>query len=222
MTTARTVTGAALVVLGALVGATGMLVTPVHEVELRIDQWFATHRLAGLDAAARVVHTGFGRLMAPILTAVAGLVLVLRRHLDLAVQLVLLIGLGWGVAAFPKLVVERVRPAAGPLVLEPSADSFASGHTAFAVAVAVATVVLLRQRGRRSWPAAVALGGLAALVGILRMYSGVHWLTDVVGGASIATGTVVLLTSPVGALGVVVSRRAPAWSRPFRASGASR
>jgi membrane-associated phospholipid phosphatase len=58
---------------------------------------------------------------------------------------------------------------------------FPSGHSTMAFALAAALQPILPSRWR--WLAWV----LAALVGIARMYVGVHWPADVVGGAALGT-----------------------------------
>jgi undecaprenyl-diphosphatase len=69
-------------------------------------------------------------------------------------------------------------PALDPLVTTPSSHSFPSGHAA--TAFATATVVgLLHPRLR--WPAF----GLATLVGLSRVYLGVHFWFDVLAGAAL-------------------------------------
>lgn len=88
-----------------------------------------------------------------------------------------------------KDVIERPRP---PAVLDGlhvrdhvGGFAFPSGHTtmAFALAVAVLPAVPIRWRP--------AVWGLAALAGVARLYVGVHWPMDLVGGAAlgIALGT---------------------------------
>ncbi|ACU72396.1 phosphoesterase PA-phosphatase related [Catenulispora acidiphila DSM 44928] len=72
-------------------------------------------------------------------------------------------------------------------VVMPRSASFPSGHTASAVAFAVAV-------GRVLPGAAVPLGALAAVVGYSRVHTGVHYPGDVVGGAVLgaASAAVVL------------------------------
>ncbi len=103
-------------------------------------------------------------------------------------------GLAAGVTALLKELFDRVRPAlADPgieaLVATPDSPSFPSGHTstAFAAAIAVGSFY-----PRLRWP----LLGLAALVGLSRIYLGVHYGLDVLAGAvlGIALGLVIVWT----------------------------
>jgi membrane-associated phospholipid phosphatase len=93
-----------------------------------------------------------------------------------------------------KFLVHRVRPWAysdpDPASLPPNLernDSFPSGHTtmAFAAAAFGVTVAVLDLPSGSPWlvPFAVTEVGLAAITGSLRVFSGMHFMTDVVAGA---------------------------------------
>lgn len=90
-----------------------------------------------------------------------------------------------------KDAVERGRPdVAGGFEPRAAADGhgFVSGHTAVAFALAAVVAGMLPGRWRRApWVA-------ASLVGLARVYEGVHFPLDVLGGAALGTavGTVVL------------------------------
>ncbi len=74
--------------------------------------------------------------------------------------------------------------------------SFYSGHTAGAVATAVATFMTLRERHPDRWEPYLVLGiglGMASTVGVARLMAGQHFLTDVIAGAVVG-----------GALGLLV------------------
>lgn len=68
-------------------------------------------------------------------------------------------------------------PAIVPLVTEPDPNSFPSGHTSAAFAFALAYV----RSGSKRW-AKIAAVVLAALMGLSRLYVGVHYPTDVLAG----------------------------------------
>lgn len=88
-----------------------------------------------------------------------------------------------------KAVVDRDRPDLERLV-PGNGPSFPSGHVMASVALwgLVPLVVALYTRDRRVWWAA--FGGSAALIlaiGASRIYLGVHWFSDVVGGLIVGT-----------------------------------
>jgi len=83
-----------------------------------------------------------------------------------------------------KASVGRDRPNISRLVAG-NGPSFPSGHVMAAVALwgLVPLVVALYTRNRRVWWATVAgSGALILAIGASRMYLGVHWISDVVGG----------------------------------------
>ena len=79
--------------------------------------------------------------------------------------------------------VERERPyqahGVRRLIREPTGSSFPSGHAA--VSTAVAAALADHGRGRRS----AAAYGVAAYVAVSRVHLGVHYPTDVIGGAGL-------------------------------------
>ncbi|MFP3899476.1 MAG: phosphatase PAP2 family protein, partial [Acidimicrobiia bacterium] len=83
------------------------------------------------------------------------------------------------VATRAKLLVDRDRPSGVRIREAHDTLGFPSGHTAVAVALAVAVAALLPRRWR------LVAYGAGALVGVARMHVGVHFPLDVVGGALI-------------------------------------
>jgi undecaprenyl-diphosphatase len=123
-----------------------------------------------------------------IVWLVIGLVLAAfwRRALPFAL-VVLAVAAADGIASLIKAAVGQNRPTdAGSLLTIPHSHSFPSGHTA--VAFAAATV--LTWLAPRAAPAFFAL---ALAIGYSRIYVGVHWPLDVVGGAVVGTATALLL-----------------------------
>ena len=85
-----------------------------------------------------------------------------------------------------KPLVERARPwlvwPIVPLVTENDPNSFPSGHTCAAFAAAMAWVRALPRRGDR-----VIVVVMAVLMGLSRLYVGVHYPSDVLAGALIGS-----------------------------------
>jgi membrane-associated phospholipid phosphatase len=91
-----------------------------------------------------------------------------------------------GLAGLLKILVGTHRPADPGLVTIPHSGSFPSGHTATAFAGATILSALVPR-------AAPAFYVLAAAIGYSRVYVGVHWPLDVLGGAVLGVATALLL-----------------------------
>jgi undecaprenyl-diphosphatase len=92
------------------------------------------------------------------------------------------------------LLVDRPRPPVRHLDYAPPTSSFPSGHTAAAIALYGALAVLASERARSALlkGLVVAVAFLVPLlVALSRLYRGMHFLSDVLGG--VVLGTVWLL-----------------------------
>jgi undecaprenyl-diphosphatase len=164
-------------------------------VDARIAVWVATHRIGALND----FFVGLGTVnKLGLLWIVAAIVIGLRRGSGIAGTLVLAVAVA--VAAFAadsasfgvKDLFQRARPFEAHPQIHPlyavHSSSFPAGHaaTAFAGAAVLAYVV------PRLAPL---LFVIAALIGFSRVYVGVHYPTDVLGGAAIglAVGAAVVL-----------------------------
>jgi len=109
-----------------------------------------------------------------------------RRNRRFAWPLVVtIIVSGVAVAQVAKQLIERERPSHLNFAVPQEAwlyDSFPSGHTATSFGVAIMLWMLTTRRaGQRWWGPVATLVALA--IGLSRIYRGVHWPTDVLGGA---------------------------------------
>jgi len=124
-----------------------------------------------------------------------------------------------------KLVVDRPRPPPSLQLATVGSPSYPSGHAAIATAVAAA-LVIAAARARRPLvrrPLLALLVALPPVVGLSRIALGVHWATDVVGGALLGLGWVLLLAAlvlPDHPAGAERGGRAP--SPPVTVPGRSR
>ena len=119
------------------------------------------------------------RVLVRRVCATAVLAAIGRR--DEALDVAAVGGLAWTVGQAAKGLVRRARPYEADgvrrLVRPPTGSSFPSGHAA--VAAAVAEVLADRARPGRAWPLRV----LAVYVAATRVDVGVHYPSDVIGGA---------------------------------------
>ena len=166
--------------------------------DLAIHRWAVRHRPGGLrETAAIITATGIG-VVPYVLAMVAGIIagsgpygrvlMVVRAVAVLLVVQLLRFAL--------VTAVGRPRPPAADWAVHVTGSAFPSGHT---VTSATAAGILIwaaypRLRGvlRTVFVAGVATWAVA--VGLSRVYLGVHWPTDVVGGWSF---TAMLLGSAV-------------------------
>jgi undecaprenyl-diphosphatase len=98
---------------------------------------------------------------------------------------------GWGLNALLKLVFQRERPPLDGRLVTVGARSFSfpSGHAAFAgVFFGLLGLILFRYAGRWRWAGALACALGALAIAGSRVWLGVHYVSDVVGGLAVGFG----------------------------------
>jgi undecaprenyl-diphosphatase len=148
--------------------------------------WLNRHASPRLDDfALNVTALGSGHVVG-ILVALAGVYLWGSRHRYSAALLWIALGGSWILSSLLKAFFNRPRPDLFPWRTPHAFQaSFPSGHSITAM-VGYATLAylvarLIPQRGLR-WFTVGAAATIVALVGWSRMYLGVHWPSDVLGG----------------------------------------
>jgi membrane-associated phospholipid phosphatase len=165
------------------------------DVDERIARWFVAQRTDPLNTATLIGSWLSETVTKIAVTAVVVLILLRWLHrwyeaLVVAVTLILeamvFISTTW--------IVDRPRPAVTHLDGSPVGSSFPSGHVAAAVCYAAIAIVVGRNGARRwvvvtLWTIAVAS---PIIVGLSRMYRGMHLMSDVVAGMILGVVSVVV------------------------------
>jgi membrane-associated phospholipid phosphatase len=155
-------------------------------VDHPVAAFVAAGRAAALTSVMRAVSTAGGPTGMAALAVGAGLLLAATSRSWYPVA-VLAVTAGGAIALTLvfKAALGRARPPVAQAVATADGYGFPSGHAAMAAAVCGAVAWLCSMQVR-SWRARLAIWAVAAmlatLVGISRVYLGVHWTTDVVGG----------------------------------------
>ncbi|MFE7745083.1 phosphatase PAP2 family protein [Nocardia sp. NPDC057455] len=154
-------------------------------IDRGIADWAVAHRTDALTPVAVVVSVLGGTLAMTALATASCLVLSWRRRWAPA-ALVAITGLGGGLLVRGgKRLTDRDRPPVEEHLINVSNQAYPSGHSmgSFVVVGIVLVVALPGIHGPalRAGTAIVAALFVAA-VGLSRIYLGVHWTTDVVGG----------------------------------------
>jgi undecaprenyl-diphosphatase len=184
-------TAAAVVVIGAAAFGVVLLMVRNHlgfaDFDLSAARFAAHHATPTSTRVLRyVTQLGGAVVLVPVALVVCAVAA--RRHglVATAAFLTLTVGGQFGVADVVKWVVDRARPDIDRLTGF-SGPSFPSGH-ATASAACFAAFALLFGVGRsprvQATLAAVAVA-LAAGIACTRVFLGVHWLTDVLGGLAL-------------------------------------
>lgn len=163
---------------------------PLLRLDHRLSGWFFEHRTPTLDT-----WTHLGSALSDTLTAIAVTVLLVvglwrwtgRRRASATVLLSIAGELF--IFVLVTATVHRPRPTVPHLDPAPPTSSFPSGHTGAAVALYVGLAVILFTHTRDSTHRGavlvlcVLLCTVPVVVGVSRLYRGMHYLSDVIAGA---------------------------------------
>ena len=181
---------------GVLFGLLATLV--INGVTDQFDQlvllWINSHASTVADTIFLfLTHLG-GVYGVVVITALTVALLTVKKKYDKALFVALAIG---GVALLNtllKTLFERPRPDLWEWLVTETSFSFPSGHSVASATLALSIVLLL---WTTRWRVLALVGGLTylAVVGFSRMYLGVHYPSDVLGGWLLACTWVALLVA---------------------------
>lgn len=175
---------AALLVVALLALVAGRHGAPLAP-DARVRDFACAHRADGVTAAAKALHYIGKYYFITLYGLVLAWVAWRRGERRVAAGATATpLGLALLLEAI-KLLIGRPRPDAALRLLEESGDSFPSGHAAGTLAVCLLALALARRYlrpGAGRYALALLLGALPVAMGASRIYLGVHYLSDVVGG----------------------------------------
>jgi membrane-associated phospholipid phosphatase len=158
--------------------------------EVGIDQtvldWFVEQREPWLNTVMQVVTVlGSSVLLIPLVVVVGAWFWYRHGTARPFTLLAVSYGGAYVVSQSLKVIIGRPRPPSGVAIGDYSSYAFPSGHATQAAALWLMLAVVLAAGGpssrHRVWVWSVAVFTVA-VVGVTRLYLGVHWLTDVLGG----------------------------------------
>lgn len=138
-----------------------------------------------LEEAGRDITALGGVSVLTLITLLAGGFLVLQRKWRVALLLLAAVAGGLLLSSLLKFGFDRPRPDLVPHGALVYTASFPSGHSMLSAVVYLTLGAILASTERQRWVKAYLLGcgvSLTLLIGVSRVYLGVHWPTDVLAG----------------------------------------
>jgi undecaprenyl-diphosphatase len=209
---------AGFLLLAALATLAGWLlktyVLPDHGIghaDEHVNVWLSHHRTATRNDVSYWI-SGIGDVYAiPAIVALTALIAAVRRRWRVAGFIVAAIAVEAATYRVATLVIHRERPRVPRLDHLPVNASYFSGHTAASAAVYCGVALLITSRirgtGRKALVWLVALA-IPLLVGLSRMYRGMHHPTDVAAGLLVGLGALAVAVTAARAAKAAEARSA--------------
>jgi len=148
----------------------------------QIAAWFLLHRTgAGINIFSVITFFGDWRLLLPAMFAI--LYILYRKNKKKFIRPFALTVIGAeAVTLLGKILIHRPRPLAG--VFQEADFSFPSGHATIAAALYgyLAYILIKSLKNKYKWSVIILAIALILLIGFSRIYLGVHYVSDVLGG----------------------------------------
>ena len=156
-------------------------------LDVWLAQWFHLHASPSMTRFMLFITHWHGMIGASVMALMLAAYFQLRRQYYWLLALVAVVPGGMLLNVLLKYVFQRTRPSFDDPLLTLATYSFPSGHTANAALLygLLACWLVTRRRGATRRAAIIAGAVLmVALVGVSRMYLGVHYLSDVLAAAA--------------------------------------
>ncbi len=201
---------AASIALGLFVTNVLLSVDGVERLDERFPHWLAGERTGGLTDASWVGSELSGGYAIPAILAIVAIVMVVQRKWRIAAYVVFAVAVESATYRATTLFVERQRPDVERLESLPVDASYPSGHTAASIALYSGLALLLTSRfalGRwRLLVWAIALA-IPPIVGLSRIYRGMHHPIDVLVGIPIGIAAIGVVVFACRVAGAAMARR---------------
>jgi membrane-associated phospholipid phosphatase len=158
---------------------------------MNIDQivlnFFVNNRIEWLSFVMLVVTYSGSYMIVGGVTFLSALSFYIHKHTARIFPLLLTVGGSAATTYLLKHVVERARPAIDFMLYPETGFSFPSGHATAAMALYGFLLYTIWKHDKHflKKPFVILLSALIVLVGVSRLYLGVHYLTDVLVGYAI-------------------------------------
>jgi undecaprenyl-diphosphatase len=179
-----------LVLFAAVTTAGLLLVGPfaggrVDRWDLDIARWFVDHRTSTWNSLAEAGTWAAETVTVPAVLLVA-VVVAWRVSTNVAAPVFLVVAVGGEklIYLFSSLIVGRDRPPVPTVGTSYATSSFPSGHVASTVTLygGIALLIALRRSAAVRAALLAAVGVLATVIALCRMYTGFHYLSDSIAG----------------------------------------
>lgn len=187
-------------VLGVVCALTTLAVVRFHSIAgCGVDQWVLTwmvdHRDPALTAfAIAVTNIGSPAAVAVLTVLSSAAVWWISSSVRPAVVIAATVAGAGAASTVLKLAVAAQRPPRSVQLLAETDHAFPSGHVTGTLALLGIVAAIAGRRTGAAVRAVLAcfVAGVVLLIAVTRLYLGVHWLTDVLGGALLGGLAVVL------------------------------
>ena len=150
-----------------------------------IWSYFVGHRSSAATSFFKAASTVGSTMTMGVLATIVVVVLLIRKARSAAITLAA-VAVGAGIlVVVGKAIVGRTRPPVAYRLVVETNQSFPSGHSLASAAILGGIAVLAaRTIDHRIWRTTLRIGCVVAvlIIGVSRLYLGVHWSTDVLGG----------------------------------------